>query len=240
MKPILSLIQLNIERDEHFDRVIPFLLERMPDVVCVQEVCKKDVPFLEKALGMECFYVPMARQVYKGLPHVFGVAIFSKLRVSSREAKYYHGSPEHIPTFVAPNQDTVNHALAYCDVAKENLVFRIGTTHFTWAPDGEVDNLQRRDLPNLLKVLKEAGEIVFTGDFNAPRGKEVFNEIASRYKDNVPAKYTDSLDDTFHRRKDLELMVDGIFSTPSYKVSDVEMICDVSDHCALTAKVSKK
>ena len=80
---------------------------------------------------------------------------------------------------------------------------------------------------------------VLTGDFNAPRGGEIFAELASRYKDNIPNHYQSSLDPDLHRVKNLKLMVDGLFSTPDYNLGEVRLINGVSDHLAVAAKVSK-
>jgi endonuclease/exonuclease/phosphatase family metal-dependent hydrolase len=242
MAESISIVQLNIERDRHFGRIFPFLEKIKPDVLCLQELGEKDIALFEKNTGMmTCFYVPVAYQNYRGTPEVFGLGIFSRLPVLENGAKYYHGNAEYIPTFSRSDQNTVNHILAYCDIKKGDSIFRIGTTHFTWTPDGNPTDLQRRDLPNLLKALEEMGEIVFTGDFNAPRGGEIFGELATRFVDNVPLKYTTSIDVQFHRNPEIKnMMVDGIFSTKGYSVTDVEMVCGLSDHCGLVAKVSKK
>ena len=240
MSTSVSLVQLNIELDRHFERIFPFLEKINPEVVCVQELRENDISYFEEKIHSKCFYVPMASKIVNGVSVVFGVGIFSRLQVFSSGVKYYHGEEGSIPDFVPPIQDNINFALLYCDVIKDGLVFRIGTTHFTWSPKGKPDNFQYRDLPKLLDALKEVGEIVFAGDFNAPRGGEIFSELAKRYKDNVPAKYTTSIDTQFHKSPEIkDLMVDGIFSTNSYLVTEVEMICGLSDHCALVAKVNK-
>jgi len=92
----------------------------------------------------------------------------------------------------------------------------------------------------LCAVLETLGDFVLAGDFNAPRGKEIFSLLAERYTDNIPQKYTSSIDGTLHKAGPLPYMIDGIFSTPLYEVVDVEMVCGVSDHCAFKAFVTKK
>ncbi|TSC54866.1 MAG: endonuclease/exonuclease/phosphatase [Parcubacteria group bacterium LiPW_30] len=240
MADSISLVSLNIELDQHFERIFPFFEKVNPDVLCVQELREEDIPLFEKNIGVKCFYVPMAHQVYRGVSETFGVGIFSKLPVLSTGVKNYYGNAEKVPDYINPDQNTVSRVLLYCDVVKNNSTFRVGTTHFTWTFGGVPDDLQRRDLKGFLLALEEAGEIVFTGDFNAPRGGEIFGELAKRFKDNVPQKYTTSIDVAFHKNPNIKnLMVDGIFSTKSYSVEGVEMICGLSDHCALVAKVSK-
>ncbi len=132
-----------------------------------------------------------------------------------------------------------NQMLAFCEVEKEGTVFKIYNTHFTWTADGEPDDLQRNDMQSMLRILKAAGEFILCGDFNVPRGGELFGLLAEHYKDNVPPHYTTSIDGDLHRRGQLNRMVDGMFSTPGYVVSDFEMVSGVSDHRALVATVSK-
>jgi len=81
------------------------------------------------------------------------------------------------------------------------------------------------------------GETVLTGDFNAPRGREIFSHIASVFKDNVPDHVSVSLDPLHHRAGALPYMVDGIFSTPGYRVTEVEQHFGLSDHTAFSATV---
>jgi hypothetical protein len=58
------------------------------------------------------------------------------------------------------------------------------------------------------------------------------------YKDNVPKEVDSTIDPVLHRAKDIRYMVDGVFSTPAYKVSEVEVREGVSDHKAILAQVS--
>ena len=63
--------------------------------------------------------------------------------------------------------------------------------------------------------------------------------MSDRFKDNIPLRYTTSIDPNLHRAGALELMVDGLFSTPGYVVSDVALHSGVSDHCAITCAISR-
>ena len=244
MSTSLKLVSLNIERGKHLDLVSAFLSRENPEVACIQELREQDIPMFEKILGAPCIFVPLSNFPDDDAPSIIGSAIFSRLPVRSRTIEHYVGDPQHIPDFMFDDKRTMNRALIVCDIEKDGQLFRIGTTHFTWTPDGNPNDLQKRDIQRLLPLLESAGELVLTGDFNAPRGQpgqggEIWGMLAERYKDNVPLKYTTSLDGTFHRAGRLPYMVDGIFSTPEYQVSNVEMVCGLSDHCALVASVSK-
>ncbi|OGG69465.1 hypothetical protein A3F27_01015 [Candidatus Kaiserbacteria bacterium RIFCSPHIGHO2_12_FULL_53_13] len=243
MPPRVKLISLNVEGSQHLDLVLPFLEREMPDIATIQELNEEDIPRFSKALGGSSYlYGPMARQLRDGVSAVFGIGIFSRLSMRKKNIFYYHGGPESIPDSDFDKPETysmTNRALAICDAEKEGVAFRIVTTHFTWSPEGQPTELQREDMRKVLWTLDASGEFVLTGDFNAPRGGEIFNTFAGHYKDNVPASYTTSIDGTLHRAGQLPYMVDGLFSTPGYTVSDVEMVSGLSDHCALRAMIGK-
>jgi endonuclease/exonuclease/phosphatase family metal-dependent hydrolase len=245
----LSLISINIERSKHLDRARDFIAAHPADVVCLQELCERDVAYFESALDMECVYAPSGLHP-ADLPEeggvLVGMGIFSRLPTLDKRVAYYAGSEA-----LARRDDIHNiftdHALITCDVEKDRTMFRIITTHFTWTPKGAANDNQRHDLVALFDMLRVAGEFVLCGDFNAPRildgaPGEIFTQIAESYKDNIPPQYLTSLDPAHHRAPTVEQadkMVDGLFSTPSYIVSDVVLHNGISDHCAITATVSR-
>lgn len=244
----ISLVSLNIERSKHLDLVIPFLEQRAPDVICVQELLERDIPLFEATFDMQCIFGPSGfhpADEPDTEPVMMGSAILSRLPIRMQKIEYYAGS-EAMARSDAPQEILHHKKLITCDVDKGGAVFRIATTHFTWTPKGRPSDEQREDMRNLLGLLASAGEFVLTGDFNAPRGGEMFGELASRYTDNIPPQYATSIDIPMHyagRLSPHELadkMVDGLFTTPGYRVSDVELVSGVSDHCAIVAKVSKK
>ena len=243
MSVSLKLISLNIERSKHLDLVLPFLVSQRPDVDFLQELFERDISKFSDALeGASCEFVPMARYIRETPPQIMGVGIFSRFPVHGGDVLYYRGDPMHLPELDQDNPKTYNNKnlpLVWRDVKKEGVLFRIATTHFTWTPDGQADDDQRRDIKELLRVLEPEGEFVLCGDFNAPRGGEIFGMLARKYTDNVPLRYTTSIDGSLHRDGPLPFMVDGIFSTPGYNVSEVQLVSGVSDHCALVAQVSK-
>lgn len=240
----VRLVSLNIQRDRQLRTVVPFFRESGADVACIQELFERDIPLVAEALGApHHLFAPMSRHVSLTPSQVMGLGIFSKYPFSSGDSVYYAGDPAHLPEQNLPDSSTWNNKnfiLLYADVLAPDASYRIATTHLTWTPDGNATELQRTHTSAMLKVLEGVGELVLTGDFNAPRGKEMFSMLAAKYKDNVPPHYTSSLDPDLHRAKGLKLMVDGIFSTPAYRVSGVEMVCGVSDHCALVGEIERE
>lgn len=240
----IKLLSLNIEGDNHYERVFPFLLTEQPDVVCVQEFFLDDLPLFEEKLSMQGYAVGMwtcsqendARISKRGL---MGVAIFSKLPMNNPGHQWYVGGEDRIIEMFVPENspETVSRALVYADVLKDGQLFRIATTHFTWSPGGSVTAVQQEHLDRLLPILKSIEPVVIVGDFNAPRGKAIFKTLAARYTDNIPASITTTMDQHLHRMPGLQFVVDVLFTDSHYVATDVQVVDGVSDHCAIVATI---
>lgn len=242
--PSVSIVSLNVERSKHLDTVSAFLQDRKPEVVCLQELCERDVAHFESAIGAQCVFAPMGR-IPDDPPGtdivVAGVGIFTKLAVVSHTIEYYAGNERDAREGEIRTVFT-NHPLIALDIEKDGTAFRIATTHLTWTPKGAPSDLQRLNARRLFEILHGKDDLVFTGDFNAPRGGEIFSLFARHYRDNIPPQYQTSLDPVLHRapaEEKSDKMVDGIFSTAAYQVSDVVLTGGVSDHLAVTATISR-
>lgn len=245
----IQLISINIERDKHLNRVIPFIQGERPDVLCLQELNEKDMPlFVETMKSKSHKFAPMLRHTKEpGRPAV-GVGIFSRFPMAVFHEYYYVGSREKLPEMDHDMQPTdwgspANDVLLVAEIPRHTAVFRIATTHFTWSPRGEATNKQRQNVRTLLDAALPLGELILCGDFNAPRGGEIFSFLADHYKDNIPPRYKTSIDIALHRageeRPDelADKMVDGLFTSPGYRTSDVRIESGISDHCAVVGKI---
>lgn len=238
----LKLISINIEGHKHLDLVLPFLREQKPDVVCLQEVYEPDFNMFAEALDMKGHFAPMTliqldKKTGPRLP--WGIALLTKLPFTDMRGRYYFGNRESVP-INNNNTDTIYKVLVSCVVKKDGADYCVGTTHFTWTPNGMPNENQRRDMPNFLAAAAERPEIIFCGDLNAPRGREMFAIIAKHYIDHIPPEYVTSIDGNIHREgPGLHYMVDGLFSTPHYGTRNVRLVSGVSDHCAIVAEVLK-
>ena len=244
----IKLVSVNIEQAKHLDSVRAFLEKEKPDIACLQEVYEEDLEELGKALGMKTLFGQMnlmGRVTQTEPPFLpYGIGMFSLLPMENARRSYYRGSreaaEEHV--FNGSSQDSC-HLLLYASIKKGESVFLICSTHFTWAPNGEANEYQRDDLQSLLGILKTIPEIVLCGDFNAPRGKEIFDTLAKYYKDNIPLQYMTSIDMALHRdannMQGKPLMVDGLFTTPSYQCSNVRLQDGISDHMAIVAEIQR-
>ena len=243
MTDSITLVSLNVERRRHLDTVEEFLKARMPDIVCFQELAEEDVGHFTKLLGASSLYAPMTKETERdGDVVTHGLALLSRLPINHSSITYYVGKKETLPTSREENSGTYNNAnrpLIVANVGTGSRECTIATTHFTWSPDGKVTDEQKKDMQRLLELLASETELVLSGDFNAPRGGEMFAALASRYKDNIPEEYTTSLDQALHRAAPIEKMVDGLFTTSHYKVDNVELVSGVSDHQAISASISR-
>lgn len=238
----LRLVSVNIERSKHLDRIIPFLQERDPDVVCFQELNESDIPMFIATLGGELVFA--GHGMHPADPPeegsiLQGVAIWTRNPVVTHMKSYYVGSEETV-LHAPPHYLASANACLVAHLMHDGTLFKIITTHFTWTPDGNPSDLQRNHLDSMLAALTDWDEFILCGDFNAPRGGEIFSSLAARYKDNIPSKYTTSIDGALHRAGPLPLMVDGLFSTDAYAAHDVSLESGVSDHCAIVATVVKR
>lgn len=82
------------------------------------------------------------------------------------------------------------------------------------------------------------------GDFNIPRGNEMYRKLLSNYRDNIPPTIESTIDPILHYANKeepgrLKTVVDYVWSTPKYLVSGVRLEPGVSDHCGVVSAVSR-
>lgn len=241
----LKLLSLNIERGKHYDRWIPFVQENNFDVICLQEVYKSDLGHIQSKIGGDMYFAPMANSIHDDtLEHdVIGVAMFVYVDHDSVDVKYYAGTYNATEDSIPPKQlKECPRVLLHLVCTKDGSDFHVGTTHFTWTFNGEINALQKKDLKSFLETLKQYDDMLFCGDMNAPRGRECFDTIAQIYIDHIPMHYVRSLDLDMRDKPvvpDPNLMVDALFSTQHYRTENVELVSGLSDHMGIVADVYK-
>ena len=238
MSSSISFVSLNVEHSKHLDVIKGLLEKEKPDVFCAQEMFEYDIPFFETLVGPLVCFAPMVLFKNGNKSGIIGVGMFSTLPARAHHIEYYYGDKDHVLVYNDKTPALMSRPLVYTDLEKDGSLFRIGTTHFTWTPDGQADDAQRRDLKNLFAILDTAGDIAFAGDFNAPRGWEIFSALSERFKDNIPPQYDTSIEGNTQRNS-IKRMVDGLFTTPAYEAYDVDMVSGVSDHYAIKARIRK-
>lgn len=245
---MLRIASVNIEFNRHLDRVVPFLKKENADVVLLNELLEEDIPLFELELNMKCFFVPILIMPEPLQGKVRGSGVLTRLPAIHKTMRY--GGAETVVSYDSTNEAsrarTVRFMFSVSSVEKGGQTYKLGLTHFPWTEDGEADSVQRTCLASFLKLVEAEGDIVLLGDFNAPRGKEIFTTLASRFRDTIPAEYETSLDKNLHRvgaqfhKNGMDrYMVDGCFTTPGYRAHNVRLKFDVSDHAAVLADIKK-
>jgi len=241
----IKIISLNIEGKRHLEKVVRWVDIQDAQVVCLMEVCEEDLTVIAQGRYPYSIYAPNdvlgnSRWNRESKTPV-GVAIMSKYELLNHK-QVYCGRPPRIE--IVP-MGSSNHApiLLTSEVVVGEERYLIGSVHFTWTKDGSVSDEQREDLARLLKLIGEE-ELVMVGDFNFERGGELYQSLKAKFMDNIPNEVITTIDPLLHYANleesgKLKLVVDYIWSTPNYRVSDVEVVSGVSDHCGLVANVAK-
>ncbi len=128
------------------------------------------------------------------------------------------------------------------ELAKGDQKYMVINTHFTWSAKGEVSEEQIQDSQVFLQMLDDYSDFVLCGDFNTVRGvgDSLFQTLSQRYADNVPTDVTTTIDPDYHYIGDIQIVVDGMFSSGSHRVDSVKIVGKVSDHKAVVGEVEIK
>ena len=243
----LKIASINVERSLHLKRVEKFLKYEQPDVLCLQEVCERDIPFYEDLMGHKMTYAPMCLHPAEVELQPVGVGLIAWGAMSDITTTYYSKSREEVAEirFLTENGHTWTdpESIAEVLIAGTYQGFRIATTHVGVTSKGVSTPYQQESARKLIKLAQaeaeKEGGILLCGDFNAPRGRETFSMLAKAFVDGIPAHYTSSIDGSLHRAGPIPLMVDGLFHTPSYTLENATLSTGVSDHCALSCTLRK-
>lgn len=239
----LSLVTLNIEGDKHISRWLPVMKQLRPDVVCLQELYQADCEMIATELEMEYQFATTTKMEKENgynmsLRGNWGVGLFSKQPPKNVTTEYYSEENE-LRVFQEPNDP--RRVVITAEIEQDNQRYRVATTHFTWSPAGNTTELQKEDFSRLKKVLAKYPDLILCGDFNAPRGGELFGSFEKLYKDNVPPEVTTTIDSSLHYagHLNLQFVVDSIFTTKQYQVTEITVLEKVSDHKGLYAVIEK-
>lgn len=233
----IKLFSLNIEADRHLERVRAAIAEHAPDIVCLQEVFAQDCARLASSGAYHIRFALSARMPRRGgAAEDWGIAVLSRVPITHHEVTCYSEDPR-IRIFAAPNDP--RRFLVTTEVEHLGAHYRIITTHFTWSPEGQINDEQTADFNRLERTLAAYSHYVLCGDFNAPRGREMFAYFTDRLHltDYLPADVVSTIDARYHRAGELDLAVDTVFATSHYQVKEVQVIDGLSDHKAIVAQI---
>ena len=243
----MKLLSLNIEGDKHLEsRIFPLLRAEKFDALCLQEVFAQDIPkIVEFSQLPEHVFVPQAR-ITRPNPHLsprgdWGIAVFGK-KICQVRRDYYVGHPETLPEFFLHNEpNSMNRVLLSAKVEVNQQHYHLANTHFTWSKKGDISQLQRANFALLKKILSNFDEIILCGDFNTPRGGELFDQLAQIYTDNIPPDVKTTIDKNLHKSgEDIHLVVDGLFTSNAYTAKKTRVVSGLSDHMGVIAEIERQ
>lgn len=234
---MFTFFSLNVERDKHIKRIVPFLDKTHPDVLCFQEILENDFKQIRQRYSLEGIFAP--RTVHEPTGEPEGLAILSRFALIDDSLMVYDQFTKPDPELSHAHKTRTLAALLAVTLQSEETELYISTTHFTWSNQGKVTDEQRVNMRVLLDKIEAFPELVLCGDFNTPRGKALFDMLSEKLIDNVPLTITTTIDPQLHRAGALQYVVDGLFTTPDYKVEKISIEQGLSDHCAIFATISK-
>jgi endonuclease/exonuclease/phosphatase family metal-dependent hydrolase len=237
----MRLLTLNCEGIKHLDDWVPVVANLNVDVLCVQELFASSIPLLESRLGLRGTYVPTVvvdapNRYLPDLEGEWGIGIFSRYPLQNIQIHQY-GGPAKMQSFQVPNDD--QRFFLSAEIEIDGTTFVVGTLHFTWSAEGEISQLQQADFHVLESQLATYSDLILCGDFNAPRGREMYAQFAARYNDLLPSQYTTTIDGDRHYAGPLELVVDTVFATHHYAARECRPISGLSDHKGIFAELEK-
>ncbi|MES2409438.1 MAG: endonuclease/exonuclease/phosphatase family protein [Patescibacteria group bacterium] len=234
----MKLIQINIEFDKHLDLVNNLIKKENPDVVCMQEVLEGDFEKIKSIYNMHGVFNAMC--INKDQKQ--GSAIFCKRKITTSNVEYYLKPTEEVLSDIKGEtpMSGAHCSLLSVEIIHDDQIFNIITTHFpVHYPGSEVSDFQRECFKKMDAILKTKKDFILTGDTNCPRGTEIFDTLAKDYKDNVPQDSVTTIDEKLHRAGFLPYVVDCMFTTPEYKVTNIKLVDGVSDHLGIVAEIEK-
>lgn len=226
----IKFLQLNVEKKAHIESVSNFLKENDFDVCCFQEMHEEDAKFLSEQCGY--FYVATSGKHKHGDSPV----VFSRTPFISIQEEFLIGAD---PRYW--NGESGDFMFLDVDIEVSGVNYKILNTHLPVNYPGNVISEYQKDCYKKLKeVLDKRKEFLFLADTNSPRGTFIFDDLAKNYKDNLPVDLDSTIDPVLHRTKNLQLVVDCIFSTENYEVSQIQIHEGLSDHKGITGKLTIK
>ncbi len=232
-------LSCNIERNRHLDRLIPFIQQQDPDVLCVQELYEPNQD-LFSGLQKWSFSCITYMTVPNGFEYPQALAVFSKMPVLSHKVHMLGDFTDEleIPYEKPRNSHTVNWKV----IEINYKTIDVFVLHAPVAAEGDqVTEYQKLYLAKLLRLLSKSKKFVLCGDLNSARGADIWDGITEQYQDNIPSKYQTSIDNDLHYAgyKNLQHVVDCCFSHNT-TVLDAQYHSGLSDHFALTFEIEDK
>lgn len=241
--PKIKIISINIEGSKHLTEIEDFLITEQPDIVCLQELFEIDLPRIREKTGWAGSFSPMTdvrrNNLYKiDTNGLWGLGILSKWSFLPVQNYFYRGEEDFVPEFFNPNSP--NRLIMKTTVQVEDVSFPVANTHFTWSVGGRITDEQRHNFRKMKTVLSEFDQLILCGDFNTPRGLDLYGQLSKMYQDALSPKVDTTIDPVLHYAGGLKLVVDAVFVSSDFEVLSARTQSGVSDHKALVVEIQNR
>ncbi len=231
--------------------------ERGPDVLCLQDMPLSALGLLKKVPYVH--FTPMTNSLVNDVRMPVGVVIASRYFMSNvtccpvwgdgtfKDLEGANGAGERYlgeesDRMIAKTEDRV---VVCATITKNGNGFNIATTHGYWTRRGSVNDAQREATKRTCYALNNESEhrggLVLIGDLNCNRGNEIYHMFLGTLVDCVPTSIDNTLDPEHPAVKEgLKIVTDYVMTTPlaPYAIDQVVVRDGVSDHCAISARIT--
>lgn len=254
---LISILQLNINSDNHWDKLTNFLKKSDFDILMFQEVTgretkcgnidsKRDVFKELQALLCADFNGELAKSdVFTSSPQSYNaVSIFFKKQYTliDKNILTLHKRKEPFPS-EAKSFEGLSRNLLHIRLLINNKYISFLTIHAAWAKTPQEEPHQTMQGEILLSYLKTIpAPFILTGDFNLDPQQPLIKKISMFTRNLISENnITNTLNPRIHRSKALfppGAAVDYIFITHDVALKEFSVIEeDISDHFGLSAKI---
>lgn len=247
---LVKLLQWNILYKEKIENVVKQIKELSPDIICLQELgisCKYNptIPntagYVKEQLGFNCYFQEAQRWRTEDKKDALAIGngIFTRFPIIKTASHYVQHQTKEFTDYSHERRVYIE---AELQLNNKNLT--VGTTHLSYIHKFEITNEKKKEVDNLLSVIKNKKEnYVFTGDLNSTPTSYTIMEL-SKYFQNCSPPYdqntwtTKAFDYQGFKEDKVRWRLDYIFATQDVKCISSEIIqTEYSDHLPILAEL---
>jgi len=236
---IVRLLQWNVLRGEDPDKIVSVIKKINPAIITAQELIQNtelnaDVAkYIAHELSLNYYFHAADTWLpAKNGKTSQGNAVFSKFPILTNNYQYL-SKPHHNP------KDANFEGRVYVEVSirinSKKVYF--GTTHLSFSPGFVITDKRKKEIDNLIELIKNRRRFCFSGDLNSHSDSYTIDEL-KKYLVNAgpdlkqPTWTTRPFDYHGQFKEDkLRWRLDYVFCTPDIKVKSSKIISTtVSDH----------
>lgn len=252
----LKLLQLNINSENYWDKLVPYLTSNDFDIILLQEITGKDTVMgninaksdtfaeLQKILKADYHGELSITQKYTKSPDAyFGNAIFYKKQFKLIKKNEITLSSFGLFTQKLTTYESVGRKVLHLTLEIANKQASFLTTHGAWGKDNIERPFQTEQGEILVTYLKTVTQpFILTGDFNITPEQPLIQKISSFTHNLITENnVTNTLNPKNHNAKHLfpkGLAVDYIFTSKDISVKNFKVVDKgLSDHFGLMTEI---